>query len=306
MRKIWGFVGRILKSTKAWIIIGLVLLNILTVTSFKMFDIVSSLVRMATVPIVSMIDDGNIRKRPTWGEAVKKTDDLEAKSRSKSAEIDDLNSRNKKLTRDLEVSARRQGELELDLAKTKTRNADEVARLTTDNRNLRNQMADQLPTSSNKAVRREVKERVSSLMSRISRSTAMEVGSAPAELSAIGPGTLVALGLLIYEVRDTCLQMGELKELYDLVSLPGEKDELAGSEMDRICGLSAEDLKDHIFSKTPQEACQELRAELQQVEVIGCEEFPVANPNFEVPDLDEGFGNQSRESDDGFVLPELD
>lgn len=306
MRKLCNLGRRFLKSTKALAIVALLLVNILTVTSYKMFDVVSSLVRMATVPIVSMFDEGNIQKRPTWREAVDKSDDLETKNRLKNAEVDDLNSRNQKLIKDLEVSAKRREELELDLAQTKASNADEVAQLSTENKRLRKKVANQVPTDANTAVRREVKERVSSLMSRISRSTAMEVGSAPAELSAIGPGTLVALGLLVYEVRDTCLQMGELKDLYDLVSLPGDDDEFSSSEIDLICGLSTEDLKDFIFSKTPQEACEELRSELQQVDVSGCEEFPVENSHFEIPDLHEEIGSQFEGDDDSFVLPELD
>ncbi|MDO6479841.1 hypothetical protein [Shimia thalassica] len=287
-------------------IIALLLLNISTVTSFKMFDIVSSLVRMASVPVAALFDDGTHRKRPTWGEAVEKSDNLEAKNRLKNAEIDGLSARNQKLAKELKVAGRKNEALELDLSQTKARHADEVAHLTTENKVLRKKIVSQVPPPSSRKVRNEVKERVTGLMERLSRSTALEVSSAPAELSSVGPGTFVALGLLIYEVRDTCLQMGELKELYDLVSLPEDEDKLGAGELETICGLNGQDLKDFIFSKTPQEACRELRIEMQQIEVPGCEDFPVEGSGFGTLILDDPEVTQNGETGREFSLPELD
>ncbi len=345
MGQLWKLMRRLFKTTSTLLILGLFLLNILTVTSFKMFDIVSSLVRMATVPVVSLFDEGRTKKRPTWGEAINKSDDLEKQNRLNKKEINDLDSRNKKLTSDLDVSAKRRGELELDLAQTKkrnadqvaqlksnnkkltsdlnvsakrrgkleldlaqtkTRNTDEVAQLFADNKKLKKKIAGQVPVPFSKAVRGKVKKRIRSLMRRISRSTALEVSSAPAELSSIGPGTFVALGLLVYEVRDTCLQMGELKELYDLVSMPGESEDLVNTEMDSMCGLSTEDLTNLIFSKTPQELCTELRLETQQVDIAGCEEFPIENTQFEAPNLDETENQSVDEVSKEFLILELD
>ena len=306
MRNVLKFLRQVFTSTKALVIIALLAINILTVTSFKMFDIVSSLVRMATVPVASLFDEKTTRRRPTWGEAIAQTDDFDARNRAQSVEIESLKSRNVSVERNLELSTTRNRTIELELSQKNSRHANEVAGLMTENSRLRTKLVGQSPTVPNKAMRKEVRERTRRLMQRISRSTALEVSSAPAELSSVGPGTLVALGLLIYEVRDTCLQMSELKELYNLVSLPDEEVQPEVNEMDTICGLSASDLKTFIFSKTPQEACSELRAEMQQVNVPGCEDFPVQNSDFEIPNLSDTTVPEKTENHSIFVLPELD
>lgn len=307
---------RFLWSAQTLTIIGLLCLNILTVSSFKVFDAVSGLLRMAATPFASFVDETPSARRPTWSEAVKKSealetqnnkqqyqiDDLASRNKQQRKQIDDLHTRNKNLRNDIEVSQSRYKQSELELTRAKATHADEVADLASSNRKLTRKLATNSPTVPDSALRREVKDRTQKLMGRISRSTSIELASAPAELSSIGPGALVAAGLLAYEVRETCHQMKELGELYEMVSFSDDPSS-ENAEASKLCGLSKNDLLNFISQKSPEDLCRESRKKLQRIDVPGCQDLFDEQTSFEV-NLDKDEDEEVIEAKDAdFVVP---